>query len=1477
MSNTDQKAVASKDAARVELLPPSFTMRVGNRRLTMRWRPRKAVPSLLTGLLRRSWRAMFGSSLRISMTAAAICAAWNVPAMAAAPPVNSLPTGGTVTYGNATFTQNGNTLNINQTSGQAIANFTTFSIGANATVDISQPNAAAAFLARVTGSDPSLIYGLLKSNGAVALINQNGIMVGPGGVVDVARFIASTLKISDSDFLAGRLNFNAGAIAGDVDNQGTIKTATGGSVYLIGANVSNSGIIHSPNGEILLAAGQSVQLVDTATPGVSVNVTGNAGNVTNLGTITAEAGRIGIAAGLINNSGNINASSVVSEGGRIFLRASQNLTTTASSRISADGAGKGGSVVLYSDGAANLDGDISAQGAAGQGGYVETSGLKSLEVVKVPTVGSGGTWYIDPYDIEVIASGTESGTNLDNSNPYAVSSSGNSAKIFASTVSGQLNSGVSVVLATGSGGTQAGDIKISSAINKTSGGGASLTLNADNNITINADITSTSGALSLNLNSNYEGSSTASPTHAVNVNAASISLNGGVLNAKEGTGGSNNGSLLINSGSSLSLGDSGTLNAGTLTLANGGTLSSGHISSVNLLGDLNNSGTVTLNDSTLSVGGKLTNQGTVNLANVSGTLGNVTNSATITMVSMFQGISATAFNNSGSLVMSNASTLNAGAMTNSGTATINGSTLNVSTLTNSGTASVVDGTLSATDKVTNAGMFTIGNSTINTLNGFTNSLGATLNLNTYARFDNGGTLRNTGTMNVLGSITTNGDVTNDATGVINLGSDSSFLTISGTGGWTNNGSMLLNGTSRTVQMTNAAGLTNTGSVTLGGSSTWYLTSMSNSGALVLGSGTTLNGTSLSNSGTTTLNGSSMVFNTVANNLGGNISGTGSITASDQFTNDGVLSPGGIGTVGALSINGNFTQSATGVLNLDVASASSYDVLTINAPTTVTLGGTLQSKLLDAYAPPLDTSFSPIVFTGSNNGSTYFRHVLGDVININDSQQMLKVDYKGTIKLVMSASADLTYSGGIESQWGNALNWTGGVLPTAIDNITVAENGVLNHGNSDGTDIVSNITVSSGGRFSMLGGIVAAKNLTSSGDVTVSSGTLALSGAANLSSLYLTSTGTLSGGSSGATLNVTGNFMQPAGTIAWNGGDVVLTQIPNPEAEPTVSGDLTVGNITARNLLLTAQSGSIGQNASTQLHVTQQLTTASASGTTLGNSNNQIAAYLGANSGSGNIVLVNNLATADTSVVRLLGITNANGNVTVDNTGAMATVGPIVVSAGTLSLSTHSPLTIGSGGVNVSGNILLSAGNSNSALDNLVINGVVASSGGNINLFAGNNISVNGNISTSAPGTALFTVINGVIAYAPGVSITDANGVNIPVAAAVQLLVPPAVVQTQVPPVVVQALVSPVVTNVTAPVKTAVVNAINTPPAQVINVVVPPPTLPATNTVAVTPMQAMTTGGEPGTFGGSNTTESTPTTSTGTSKSSTTKVAKMYCN
>src|SRR4026207_1268943 len=82
--------------------------------------------------------------------------------------------------------------------------------------------AASSVLNRVVGQDPSAILGTLSSNGRVFLINPNGILFGQGSRVDVGGPGASTLNITDPDFLAGRLSFQAGAVANSIVNQGEI-------------------------------------------------------------------------------------------------------------------------------------------------------------------------------------------------------------------------------------------------------------------------------------------------------------------------------------------------------------------------------------------------------------------------------------------------------------------------------------------------------------------------------------------------------------------------------------------------------------------------------------------------------------------------------------------------------------------------------------------------------------------------------------------------------------------------------------------------------------------------------------------------------------------------------------------------------------------------------------------------------------------------------------------------------------------------------------------------------------------------------------------------------------------------------------------------------------------------------------------------------------------------------------------------------
>ncbi|MCX7145166.1 MAG: filamentous hemagglutinin N-terminal domain-containing protein [Sulfuritalea sp.] len=277
----------------------------------------------------------------------------------------------TVVNGAATFNQVGNVLTVTNSNG-AIINWDKFSIKAGETTHFAQTSASSSVLNRVL-NDPTAIYGTLSSNGRVWLVNPAGIMVGAGGRVDVAGFVASTLNISNENFLAGRNLFVNDGTAKDVINQGEITTPAGGSVYLIGSNVTNEGIITTPKGETILAAGVTVSLIDSALPGVKVDITGAAGNSTNLGTITAEAGRIGIAGVIVRNSGQLNASSVVNEGGRIFLRASKDAYVDGNGRIVTTGT-KGGSVEVLGNRVAVMDNaSIDASGVSG-GGTIKVGG-----------------------------------------------------------------------------------------------------------------------------------------------------------------------------------------------------------------------------------------------------------------------------------------------------------------------------------------------------------------------------------------------------------------------------------------------------------------------------------------------------------------------------------------------------------------------------------------------------------------------------------------------------------------------------------------------------------------------------------------------------------------------------------------------------------------------------------------------------------------------------------------------------------------------------------------------------------------------------------------------------------------------------------------------------------------------------------------------------------------------------------------------
>src|SRR5262249_28685548 len=163
------------------------------------------------------------------------------------------PTGSNVVGGGATVSGEGTGhVTVNQWTERAIINWRSFNIGAGETTQFNQPDANAVALNRVTGGlGPSSIDGTLTANGHVFIINGHGVLIGAAAVINTAGFLATTSDIKNSDFMAGRYNFNIpGRPDASIVNQGTITAASGGFAALVAPGVRNTGTITATLGTV---------------------------------------------------------------------------------------------------------------------------------------------------------------------------------------------------------------------------------------------------------------------------------------------------------------------------------------------------------------------------------------------------------------------------------------------------------------------------------------------------------------------------------------------------------------------------------------------------------------------------------------------------------------------------------------------------------------------------------------------------------------------------------------------------------------------------------------------------------------------------------------------------------------------------------------------------------------------------------------------------------------------------------------------------------------------------------------------------------------------------------------------------------------------------------------------------------------------------------------------------------------------------
>lgn len=389
-------------------------------------------------------------------------AAFTAPAKAAGP----LPSGGHFIAGSGSIGGDAASLTINQTTSRGVIDWSQFSIGSGNRVTFANGNGAT--LNRVTGGDPSAIYGTLSATGSVYLVNPQGILIGPGGVVSTGgRFVASTLDTCYCGFMKGHpLTFKGDSNA-SVINLGTIGSS-GGDVILIARNsVVNAGRISAPHGTAELAVGQSVLLQDSSTGKQVFVQVGSGGNIENAGPI--DAAQISLQAA----------------DGNIFALAGDHTTIRATGTATRDG-----HVWLVADtGSVALGGTIEAKNADGRGGTVDTNGaLLELGADGIKPLVKAGQWNLTTPDFFV-------------DDPAAA------------TLARSLDAGTSINAQASGAQGGVGDIDVMSSIRWS--GAASLTLGAYHSLTIEEGATiANSGAGNLTLNAD----------------ASSIDNGGGVTN-----------------------------------------------------------------------------------------------------------------------------------------------------------------------------------------------------------------------------------------------------------------------------------------------------------------------------------------------------------------------------------------------------------------------------------------------------------------------------------------------------------------------------------------------------------------------------------------------------------------------------------------------------------------------------------------------------------------------------------------------------------------------------------------------------------------------------------------------------------------------------------------------------------------------------------------------------------------------------------
>jgi trimeric autotransporter adhesin len=1197
----------------------------------------------------------------------------------------ALPSGADIQFGQATFQTNSNNFTIDQSTRQLIANWQSFGIAANESVQVLQPNQGVA-LFRVVGPEASQIYGSLSATGSLFLVNPNGVLFGQGAQVDVGSLVATSMNISNADFLGGRYQFGLDGGAGGVINQGVIKASDGGYIVLLGNEVKNSGTLTADNGSVIMGSAQSAMLDFYGNGLVKAKLSGDALNalVEQTGTIQADGGAVQLAtnsrSSAVNVSGLVRANSLVERNGVIRLEGGTNAKVSVSGNLSATGnktGTTGGHIEVTGEQVALFKGaKLDASGDAG-GGTVLVGGDyqgKNAEVY------NSRTTYVDKNaNINVDAKGSGNGGKAiiwsDNTTRYYgnISAKGgaNSGNGGFVEVSGKQTldfiGQVDLSARNGIGGRfllDPTDITFNTSTqvsppNNANGtpdlafgdgpantivqisditGFSEAFFQATNDITIANTLTmaaNNSIRLEAGNNINVNAAITTSGTGAITINANADNVGGG----------------------NLAIGANITSQAGGVTLTGANiTRTAGNIASTGAAdGDAGNisitgtgavnlgAATVTANGGAASTAAAGRNGGVIAISGAG-----ITGTGTTSASGSNAGATATNLTggNAGSVVITSTNGVSLAAVTASGGNAITG-------VANGG----------------NAGTITITNNTAG-------------NIATGALTARTGSAIGTGIGGVVGAI----NVTNNASGTLTTGGLNTAGATNGNGG--------------AINLTTASGNITTTTISSNGGTALTGNAGSNAGAININSGGTVNTTTVTASG-------SAGVGTSQN--GGNAANI-TITGKGGITTTSVAASGGAGTTtlanGGSAAAINISNSVSGNIGVTTLNANAGNAFGTGA------GGAAGSVSLNNTAVAGNITTTNISTSGGTNahgGNVLLSSVAG-------------VTVTGTINSNGAAAG-----AGVTAAGRNAGNVTiSGVNRSITGNITA--NGALAlgtnqaGGNAGAVSITGTGTLGTAAINAQTGGATGtgaggnAGGITLNG-TTVTVGALTTTGAANSNggAISLTSTsGSLSVGtvasSGGAAL---------AGTSGHNAGTITLNS----------ASTLTAAAITANGTNGTAAGNQNGGNGAT-VNVTS-----TGGAVTVGaiSSIGGSAAGTNANGGNGGVVTLD--AGGATPAITMTNVTTTGGSRV--GTGIAGAGGSLsVTDAALLSADTIITTTGGSAGVGIGGTVNFAGTVDSSGVNRaLTINSNAATTFGGA---LGNTLALT-SLTTNATGT---TAING---------------------------------------------------------------------------------------------------------------------------------------